>query len=336
MIKLAIDLGSWVTKIYKAGCGVVLAEPTCAAIEQLPGSGRYSVKFLGEKARALSGRAAQNTHIINPVMDGDIVHGDVVADLLRYFLDKIEITPRRARKTEVIFVLPCGAKPELKMKYFSLADNCNIGKVYFTQAPFAAVLGHNVPLSESAPVFSVDIGYGLTNIAAFSLDGVISGMSLNLGGGNIDVHLMDFLAENYNLRIGALTAERLKNTVGSFLPDDNKLMVVDGRDVSSGAPASVAITTSQIYDVLALYVDKIIEYIVLMLSKLPAEVASSIMHSGIYLSGGLCKMDGIAEYFAQKLKITANTFDEPQLAAVIGAGVILSDEHLTYKAATQD
>ena len=336
MIKLAIDLGSWVTKIYKSGCGVVLAEATCAAIEQLPGSGRYTVKFLGEKARALSGRAAKNTHIINPVVDGGIIHEDIVADLLRYFLEKIEITFRRARKTEVLFVLPCGAKPDLKRKYFALADECNIGKVYFTQAPFAAVLGHNVPLSESTPVFSVDIGYGLTNIAAFSLDGVISGMSLNLGGGNIDVHLMDIMAENHNLRIGALTAERIKNTVGSLLADDNKLMVVDGRDASSGAPASVAVTTSQIYDVLTLYIDKIIEYIVLMISSLPAEVASAVMHSGIYLSGGLCKMDGIADYFSSKLNITANTFDEPQLASVIGAGMIISNDYFTKKVATQD
>ncbi|HIU00709.1 MAG TPA: rod shape-determining protein [Candidatus Coproplasma excrementavium] len=336
MIKLAIDLGSWVTKIYKSGCGVVLCEATCAAIEQLPGSGRYTVKFLGEKARALSGRAAQNTHIINPVVDGDIIHEDIVADLLRYFLEKIEISPRKARKTEVVFVLPCGAKPELKRKYFALADECNIGKVHFTQTPFAAVLGHNVQLSESTPVFSVDIGYGLTNIAAFSLDGVIAGMSLNLGGGNIDVHLMDLMAENYNLRIGALTAEKLKNTVGSFLPDDNKLMVVDGRDAASGAPASVAVTTPQIYDVLTLYVDKIIEYIVLTISRLPAEVASAVMHGGIYLSGGLCKMDGIADYFSKKLKITVNTFDEPALASVIGGGMIVSSDYFLHKVATQD
>lgn len=336
MIKLAIDLGSWVTKIYKSGCGVVLAEPTCAAVEQLPGEGRYTVKFLGEKARALSGRAAQNTRIINPVVDGDIVHSDIVADLLRYFLAKIEITPRRARKTEVIFVLPCGAGPELKRKYFRLADECSIGKVYFTGAPFAAVLGHNVPLSESTPVFSVDIGYALTNIAAFSLDGIISGMSLNLGGGNIDVHLMDYMAENYNLRIGALTAERMKNTIGSFLPDDDKLMVVDGRDLTSGAPASVSVTASQIRGVMTLYIDKILEYIVLMISKLPAEAASAVMHGGVYLSGGLCKADGIAEYISQKLGVTANTFDEPQLAAVMGAGMIISDEYYTRKAATQD
>ena len=336
MIKLAIDLGSWVTKIYKSGCGVVLCEATCAAIEQLPGSGRYTVKFLGEKARALSGRAAQNTHIINPVVDGDIIHEDIVADLLHYFLEKIEISPRKARKTEVVFVLPCGAKPELKRKYFALADECNIGKVHFTQTPFAAVLGHNIQLSESTPVFSVDIGYGLTNIAAFSLDGVIAGMSLNLGGGNIDVHLMDLMAENYNLRIGALTAEKLKNTVGSFLPDDNKLMVVDGRDAASGAPASVAVTTPQIYDVLTLYVDKIIEYIVLTISRLPAEVASAVMHGGIYLSGGLCKMDGIADYFSKKLKITVNTFDEPALASVIGGGMIVSSDYFLHKVATQD
>lgn len=335
MIKLAIDLGSWVTKIYKAGCGVVLSEATCAAVEQLPGSEKYKVKFLGDRARALSGRAARNTHIVNPVVDGDIKYGKVVADLLRYFLARIEITPRRARRTEVIFVIPCGAKPELKKKYFALADACNIGKVYFTQAPFAAVLGHNISLTESSPVFSVDIGYALTNIAAFSLDGVISGMSLNLGGGNIDVHLMDFMAENYNLRIGALTAERLKNTVGSLLTDDDRLTVVDGRDVSTGAPASVAVTTSQIYDVITLYIDKITEYIVLMISKLPAEVASAVMHGGIYLSGGLCKMEGIADYFKEKLKITANISEEPRLDCVMGAGLIISDKYFTQKVATQ-
>lgn len=196
----------------------MLAEPTCAAVGQLPGSGSYTVKFLGEKARALSGRSAQNTHIINPVVDGDIVQPEIVARLLSYFLGEIEISPRRARRARSFSCFPAAQSPSSNRSTSALPDDCNIGKVYFTQAPFAAVLGHNVPLSESTPVFSVDIGYGLTNIAAFSLDGVISGMSLNLGGGNIDVHLMDYMAENYNLRIGALTAERLKNNVGSLLP----------------------------------------------------------------------------------------------------------------------
>ena len=336
MIKLAIDMGSWVTKIYKAGCGVVLEEATCAAVEQPLGAQRYTIKFLGNRARALSGRAAQNTHIVNPVAEGDIVHPDIVADMLSGFLSKIEITPSRARKTEVLFVLPCGAKPGLKQKYFALADACNIGKVRFTQTPYAVALGHNVPLSDSAPVFCVDIGYALTNIAAFSLDGVISGMNVNLGGGNIDVHLMDLVAENYNLRIGAITAERLKNTVGSFLEDDNKQMVVEGRDISTGAPASVFVRTPQICDVLKLYADKIVEYILLVFSQLPAEVASAIMHGGIYLAGGLCKMDGFPQYISSKIGIKANLAEESSLAAVMGAGAIISKDYFCKRLTTFD
>ncbi|MCD8308765.1 MAG: rod shape-determining protein [Clostridia bacterium] len=336
MIKLAIDLGSWVTKIYMAGCGVVLSEATCAAVEKLPDEDGYAVKFLGDKARALSGKAARNTHIINPVVDGDIVHENLVAPLLAFFLEKISVTRSKARRTEVLFILPCGSKAQLKEKYLHIADYCGIGKVSFTQTPFAAVLGAGIPLSESTPVFSVDIGYGLTNIAAVSLDGIISGMSLNLGGGNIDVHLMDLLAENYNTRIGALTAERLKNAVASFLEGDNKMAVIDGRDVLTGIPSSMAVTTEQIRDVLNLYIDKISEYILLIISKLPAEVASSVMHTGIYLSGGLCKTDGIAGYLSEKLSIPVNLAEEPQLAAVIGGGAILSSETYKGKVTTSD
>ncbi|MCD7729704.1 MAG: rod shape-determining protein [Clostridia bacterium] len=334
MIKLAIDLGSWVTKIYMAGCGVVLSEATCAAVEQQAGSESYSVKFLGNKARALSGKAARDTHIVNPVVDGDIVHEDLVAHLLAFFLGKLEITPRKARRTEILFIIPCGSKAALKEKYLRLADCCGIGKVRFTQLPFAAILGANVPLSEATPVFCVDIGYALTNIAAFSLDGIISGMSINLGGGNIDVHLMDLLAENYNLRVGALTAERLKNTVASFITGDNKMAAIDGRDATSGKPASIAITTEQIREVLALYVDKILEYVTLTISQLPAEVASSVMHTGIYLSGGLAKTDGLAGYISEKLGFPVNITEEPQLTSVIGGGMILSSSHYYERAST--
>ncbi|MCD8373194.1 MAG: rod shape-determining protein [Clostridia bacterium] len=335
MIKLAIDLGSWVTKIYMSGCGVVLAEATCVAVEGQPDGG-YAVKFLGDKARALSGKAAQNTQIVNPVVDGDIVHEELVSPLLKFFLSKLEITPRKARRTEILFILPCGSKGELKEKYLRLADSCGIGRVRFTQAPFAAILGANVPLSEATPVFTVDIGYALTNIAAFSLDGLISGMSINIGGGNIDVHLMDALAETRNLRIGSLTAERLKNSVSSFVSHDNKMAVIDGRDASSGTPSSICVTTEEIYDILTTYIDKILEYVTIVVSKLPAEVASSVMHSGVYLSGGLAKTDGIAEYISDNLGVPVNVTEEPQLTSVIGGGVILSSEFYTKMVTSHD
>ncbi len=336
MKKIAIDFGSGVTKIYMPGCGVVLMESTCIAVEEYTerGEKKVGVKACGDKARALSGRAALNTHIVNPVAEGDIVHEQLAATLLEYFLEKIEIPYKKAKRTEAIFILPCGVKGEVRKKYVRLAENCGLGSVCFTQTPFAAVLGHNVEIGESTPVFSIDIGHAITNIAAFSQDGIISGLSVNLGGGNIDVHLIDELAENYNLKIGGQTAERLKHTVGSLLDDDNKMAEVDGRELSSGAPSSVTVYSGQIYEVITTYIDKILEYALLVISKLPAEVASSIMHGGVYLSGGLLKMDGLSEYIGAKLKIPVNMTEEPQLASVIGGGTILASEVLLDKFAT--
>ena len=338
MKKIAIDFGSGVTKIYMSGCGVVLMESTCIAVEEYVerGEKKTGVKACGDKARALSGRAAVNTRIINPVAEGDIVNEELAAALLEYFLEKIEIPYKKAKRTEAIFILPCGVEREVRKKYVRLAESCGLGSVCFTQTPFAAVLGHNVEIGESTPVFSIDIGHAITNIAAFSQDGIISGLSVNLGGGNIDVHLIDELAETRNIKIGGQTAERLKNTVGSLLDDDNKMTEVDGRELSSGAPASVTVYSGQIYEVITTYIDKILEYAVLVISKLPAEVASSIMHGGVYLSGGLMKMDGLADYIGAKLKIPVNLTEEPQLAAVIGGGTILASDALLDKLATVD
>ncbi len=336
MRRVAIDFGSSETKICIAGCGVVLKEATCIAVEEEYGTeNNYIVKAYGDKARALSGRAAVNTHIVNPVCDGDIVNENLASCLLNYFLAKIEISRRKARYTEVIFILPCGSGEELREKYKRVASECGIGAVYFTITPFSAVLGHDVTISESTPMFCIDIGYGITNIAVISQDGLIFGININLGGGNIDVHIIYELEKKRGMSIGALTAERIKNTVGSLLHDDNKMTVADGRDIKSGAPASLAVNSSHIYEYILTYVDKILEYVSLVMSKLDAEVASGIVHSGIFLSGGLLKMDGLAEYIHSKLNIPVNVPDEPQLASVIGAGTILSNDYLFTKFATE-
>lgn len=338
MKKIAIDFGSGVTKIYMPGCGVVLMEATCIAVEEYEDHGvkKLGVKAYGNKARALSGRAAQNTHIVNPVFEGDIVHENLAAHLLMYFLEKIEITAKKTKHTEVMFIVPCGIKPEVKNKYKRLADACGFEMTYFTLTPYAAVLGHNVIISESIPMFSVDIGSSITNIAAFSQDGVICGLNVNLGGGNIDVHIIEELSEKYGFKIGALTAEKLKNTVGSLLHDDNKMAVVDGREAATGAPASLAVSSGHIYNIITAYVDKILEYVQLVISKLPPEVASSVMRGGVYLTGGVIKIDGLPEYIEEKLGIPVNLPEEAQLAAVIGGGAILASDELCERLASVD
>lgn len=336
MNRIAVDMGSGITKIYMPGCGVVLVEATCIAVEEYieGGEKKIAVKAYGDKARALSGRAAQGTRIVNPVYEGDIVNEQLAVWLLEYFLEKIEITPKKARRTEVVFILPCGVNREVRLKYQRMAESCGISTVYFTLTPFAAVLGHNTAISESLPMFSLDIGYSMANIAAFSQDGIIYGLSVSVGGGNIDTAIIDQVAEKFNLKIGLLTSERIKNSVGSLLPDDNKMTIADGRDLSTGAPSSVAVYSGEIAEVITSYVDKILEYVTIVLSKLPAEVASSVMRGGIFLSGGLFKMDGLSEYIEEKLGIPVNVPEEVQLAQVIGGGTILASDVMLEKFAT--
>ena len=335
MNRLVADIGSWTTKISILGCGVVLSEATCIALQREV-SGKDRIKAYGDTARALSGKAAKNTRIINPVCEGDIVHPSLLAILFKKFLEKIEITPKKAKQTEIMFIVPCSASKVLREKYIALAQACGIGRVYFTRTPFASVLGHNVAISKTVPTFAVDVGYGKTDISVFSLDGIISGFTVNLGGGNIDVHVMDMLAENFNVRIGSLTAERLKMVVGSLYEDDYKMTAVIGRDTETGEPAQVAVNSSHLSEVIKLYVDKIIEYVRAVLAEQNADVTSAVVNGGIYLTGGLTKLDGFAEYFQNGLEIKVNVCEEPSLAGVIGGCTVLSSPYLCSKIATLD
>ena len=235
MIKLAIDLGSSVTKIFRIGSGIVLAEPSCVAVS----SGTNVVKAIGEEAKLLIGKTAEYTTIVSPVFESDIVNENMAAVMLAYFLQKIEIGPSQAKKTEVVFSVPCGASEELLDKYYRLSDACKFGSVRFAEVPFLSAFGQNLTLSETNPVFVIDIGGGCTNIAAFSLDGIIAGVSLNIGGGNIDSHIIDKIAESFNLKIGLQTSEKIKNTIGSLYKNDNDGMVVNGRDITSGRPQNI-------------------------------------------------------------------------------------------------
>ena len=316
MIKLAIDLGSSVTKIFKIGSGIVLAEASCVAVA----SGSDTVKAIGEEAKRLIGKTAEYTTIVFPVFEADIVNGGMAAVMLTYFLKKIGIGRAQARRAEVVFSVPCGAQDALLDKYYRLADACGIGTVHFIEVPFLSAFGQGLTLSETTPLFVVDIGGGNTNIAAFSLDGIIAGVGLNIGGGNIDSHIIDKIAESFNLKIGLLTSEKVKSTVASLYPADNERMIVNGRDISSGRPRSVAVSSEDVYDCAKVFADKVAEYTSLVLAKLPAEVSASVWHTGIYLSGGGAKLIGLDDYLSRVLQMDVNLAEEPQMAVVLGGG----------------
>ncbi len=323
MLKLAIDFGTAVTKIYKIGSGIVLAEATCVAVSKEDGS----IRAFGNDAKRLLGKTAEQTTVRFPVYEGEIVSEPLASALLEYFLGKVVGFGR----VEALFCVPCGMKIESREKYYRVANAAGISRVYFAETPFLSALGQDVPLSESNPVFALDMGAGCSSVAAFSLDGVIAGLSMNVGGNNIDVHIIDHIAEQYNLKIGSLTSEKIKNTIGSFLEDDEQSMIINGRDITSGRPRSVSVTSADIMFPVKIYVDKILEYSELVLKKLPAEVSAAMCKSGVFLSGGLCKMPGIADYISKKLQIEAHLADEPQMAIVLGGGRAIGNNALLHR-----
>ena len=313
MIKLAIDFGTSVTKIYKLGSGIVLAEATCVTVQKDTGE----IRAFGNEAKRLLGKTAEQTDVCFPVYEGEIVSERLAGALLEYFLRKVV---KRGASVEALFCVPCGYKVESREKVYRVAKAAGIGRVNFAETPFLSVLGQDVPLSESNPVFAIDIGAGVTSIAAFSLDGIIAGLSMNVGGSNMDVHIIDHIADTFSLKIGSLTSEKLKNTVGSLIEDDNQSTIINGRDIKSGRPRSVSVSSADIVFPIKVYIDKIAEYADLVLKKLPAEVSAAMLKNGLYLSGGVCKIAGLAEYMAGRLQMEAHLSGDPQMAVILGGG----------------
>ncbi len=313
MLKLAIDFGTSVTKIYRLGSGIVLAEATCITVQKDTGE----IRAYGNDAKRLLGKTADQTDVCFPVYEGEIVSEKLAAALLEYFLKK---AAGRALSIEALFCVPCGFRSESREKIYRVAKSAGISRVDFAEAPFLSALGQDVPLSESNPVFAIDIGAGVTSIATFSLDGIIAGISMNVGGNNMDIHIIDHIADKFNLKIGSLTSEKLKNTVGSLIEDDNQSTIINGRDISTGKPRSVSVSSSDIEFPVRIYVDKIIEYAEMVLKKLPAEVSAAVGKNGVYLSGGVAALAGLADHVADKLQMEAHISNDPQMSVVLGGG----------------
>ena len=319
MIKLAIDFGTATTKIYKLGYGIVLTEATCVTSQKDTGE----VRAYGNEAKRLLGKTADLTDVSFPVWEGEIVSEKRAAAVLEYFVQKVA-----KRGAEALFCVPTGCTAASREKYLRVAKSAGISRVKFAETHFLSALGQDVPLSESNPVFAIDIGAGKTSLSAFSLDGTIAGLTMNVGGNNIDIHIIDHIAEMFNLKIGSLTSEKLKNTVGSLLCDSGRSTIINGRDVPTGRPRSVSVASEDILFPVRTYIDKIIEYAELVLRKLPAEVSAAMCKNGVYFSGGVCALEGFAEYMEEKLQMEVHVAKDTETAVVSGGGRVLGNNAL--------
>lgn len=327
MIKLAIDLGSSMTKIYRADTnnGIVLAEPSCVAV-----NGEGEIKAIGKEAKNLIGKTAEYTSIIYPVYEGEIVDMRLCVEMMKAFLARVGLKNALFRRSQILVSVPCGLSERSLADYNTLAEECGLKKVWFVEQPYLAALGAGVAFADSDPVFCLDIGGGVSNAAVLSADGIIAGISINIGGNNMDANIISKIAEN-NLLVGALTAERIKNEIGTLSLGALGTMVAEGSSLETCQPASASVQASDLTECIRVYVNKIVEYASAVLWKLPAEVAATVNRSGIFLSGGVMKIPYLPQYIGRALKMNFHVCEEPQFATALGGGMLLRDKELLLK-----
>ena len=324
---IAIDFGSVNTVIYQLGAGVVLSEPTVIA---LTASEKPTVKAVGTEAKKLIGKTAETTRIVFPVAEGQIADIKNATLTLENFLNKITLR-KLSLRPKVVLSVPCGLENSEIKKYEKVLAAAGVYNVTCVESPILTALGLGIPVSESNPCFIIDVGGGTTNIAAVSLDGVISGVNVNMGGRNIDAMIINHVEELFNLRIGMLTAERIKTQIASLIDGDITRTVVNGRDLSSGKPRSVSISAQDVRMPVQAFFDKFFEIAGMVMAKLPAEVSAEIRRSGVYFAGGTSRLAGLDSYFRDTMAIKANVFEDPEMVNAIGGGIVAGNEKLLKK-----
>ncbi|MBE7077680.1 MAG: hypothetical protein E7377_03110 [Clostridiales bacterium] len=326
MIKLSIDLGSSMTKIYRAdtNSGIVLAEPSCVAIV----GEDEEIKAIGKEAKNLIGKTAEYTKIVYPMYEGIIVDMRLATAMLKEFFSRIGIKKTTVHRVQALFSIPCGLDEKQLEEYAALAEEVGLKKVYFVEQPYLAALGGGAVLSDTDPICCLDIGGGVSNAAVISANGIISGMSMNVGGNNMDANIVSKIANNNHVLVGALTAERIKNEIGSLSVSALGTMVAEGSSTENGQPCSSSVQAAELTDCIRVYINKIVEYTMGVLWGLPAEVAAAVNRNGVYLSGGIMKISHAPQYIASKLGMRFHVCEEPQFATVLGGGVLLQDKVL--------
>ncbi len=325
--KISIDFDSAITNIYRLGSGMVLSEPTVCAVSD---DQKAEIKAIGKDAQKLIGKTAKNTKIIFPVFEGEIVNEKSASGILSGFLDKIKTSEGLIGST-ALFALPCGYNAQMIEKYKKVAKQSGIGKVYFAESPLLSALGQNLSLNEFTPCFIIDMAGGTTSIAAVSLDGVITGISVNFGSNKVTADIIDYLADHFGLQVGLLTAERIKKEIGSLDSSDSLSTIVNGRDVATGTPRTISLKASDIFPPVKNYYDKIAEIALSVLKKLPPEVSADIRHSGIHLSGNASTIYGLDRYYEKELNMLVKIADNPLYSVALGGGIVLGDNRLLSK-----
>ncbi len=318
---MGIDLGTANTLVFVKNKGIVLNEPSIVAIDK----DNKKILAVGKEAKKMVGRTPGNIVAIRPLKDGVIADFDTTERMLRYFIQKVHKNMAIARPRIVICV-PSGITAVEKKAVVEATEQAGARAAYIIEEPLAAAIGSDLPIDEPTGSMVVDIGGGTSEVAVISLGGIVAYQSLRIGGDEMDEAIIYYLKKESNLLVGESTAEKIKMEIGSAFPLENEeKMEVNGRDLVTGLPKTIIITSQQVRAALEKTLSDIINAILEVLDGTPPELASDIMKRGIVLSGGGALLKGLTERISRETHCPVYLAPDPLAAVALGAGKCVED-----------
>jgi len=326
--KLAIDLGTANSVVWKENEGIVSNEPTIVAV----GIEDRKVLAVGDEARGMLGKTPEYIEVIRPLAGGVISDYEVTEAMLRYFLRKV-MGKMWFFGPEVMVCVPAGVTQVEQRAVMDAVLSAGAKKAYLIDAPLAAAIGAKIPVSESFGNMIIDIGGGVAEAAVVALGGVVTHKTVRIGGSNLDKAIMDYLKKKHNLVVGEQTAEDIKIKIGSAirLKRPEKLEV-NGRDMVYGLPKNVVVDSDEVYGAIRPFLDLILGAIRDTLEITPPELVADIVDRGIILSGGTSQLRNFNVLVTREIGVAAHVALEPQFCVIKGTGIAIENLE-TYKRA---
>ncbi|WP_027183665.1 rod shape-determining protein [Desulfovibrio inopinatus] len=324
---LAIDLGTANTCVYVKGKGIVLNEPSVVAVKK-DSRGVNKVLSVGAEAKKMLGRTPGNIVAIRPMKDGVIADFEVTEAMLRHFISKVH-NSRRLVRPRIIICVPTGITQVEKRAVKESAQSAGAREVYLIEEPMAAAIGANLPITEPTSNMVVDIGGGTTEVAVISLSGIVYSKSVRVGGDKMDEAIMQYVKRKYNMLIGESTAEQIKIQIASAHPSTSTgEMEVKGRDLVTGIPQNIVITSEEVQKAIAEQVESIVQAVRIALEQTPPELAADIVDRGIVLTGGGALLRGLDQLLREETSLPITVVDDPLSTVVLGSGKALDNLHV--------
>ena len=318
---MAVDLGTANTLVYVRGKGIVLNEPSVVALNTNNGQ----IVAVGVEAKRMIGRTPGNIVAVRPLKDGVIADFDVTERMLRYFIQKVHRRTRMA-KPRIVVAVPSGITGVEQSAVKEAGHQAGARRVYIIEEPMAAAIGAGLPVNEPTGNMVVDIGGGTTEVAVISLGGIVTSQSIRIGGDEMDQALITFGKKEHSLMLGERTAEEIKVALGSAFPAaDEPNAEIRGRDLVSGLPKTVVISSAEVRRALDEPLNLIIDAVRSTLDKCPPELAGDVMDRGIALTGGGALLRSLDQRIREETGMPVHIADSPLESVVLGTGKCVED-----------